>query len=184
MDNKKKRAKFVQRDEPYLTEGGNGLPQQEDEVLVKDDFVILTSREAKKKRPMPSHPASIPTSSAAPMPDVEEIIASEDELPEPIDESDIDDQDVPEEEKDFEEVEVTEEPAPAKPYTPVFAPGPSPTPRYRRGAHRSPAHEQVSGMPFLSQGLGGGESGAGGVLLLLAGLAVVGGIIYYLKRNS
>lgn len=180
---RKKRAKFVQRDEPFLTQEDDGQPRQEDEVMVKDDFVILTSREAKRKSPLPSRPDA-PASSAPPVPDAEEIIASEDELPEPIDESEISDMDVPEEEQDFEEVEVKEEAPAPKPYTPVFAPGPSPMPQYRRGAHRSPAHEQVSGMPFLSQGIEGGASGVGGIILLLAGLAAVGGIIYYLKRNS
>jgi hypothetical protein len=188
---KKKRAKMVERDEPYFTEGSNAqTPQQEDEVMVKDDFVILTPKEAKRKRPLPIHPAEVPTSESAPIPDEEEIIASEDELPEPIDESDIDDADVPDEEKDyeFEEVEEEQPQAPPTPRGPVLAPGSPPPPMYPRRHHQpyhSPASEQISGMPFLSQVSDeGGKSSVGGIILLLAGIAVVGGIIYYLKRNS
>lgn len=180
---KRKRVKLVNPDEPYFTENTNG-GGQEDEVMVKDGYVIMNPKEAKRKRPLPAAPMA-PTPVTAPVPSEEEIIASEDELPEAIEESDIPDMDVPDEEKEFEEVDVAvEEPQP-KPYKPVLAPGHAPRPTHRHGAYHSPASEQISGMPFLSQGtIAAEKGGVGGVLLLLAGIAIIGGIIYFLKRKS
>ena len=175
--------KLVNPDEPYFTENPNGGGQGDD-IMVTDDFVIMNPKESKRKRPLPTMPAA-PTSSIAPVPDEEEIIASEDELPEAIDESDIHDMDVPEEEKEYEEIEVEAKESP-KPYKPVLAPEPAPAPTHRHhGRRRSPTSEQVSGMPFLSQGtIEAEKGGVGGIILLLAGIAIIGGIIYFLKRKS
>lgn len=180
--NKKKRVKLVNPDEPYFTENPNG-GGQEDDIMVTDDFVIMNPREAKRKHALPAMPpASAP--SIAPLPNEEEIIASEDELPEAIDESDIHDTDVPEEEKEYEEIEVQAK-EPPRPYKPVLAPEPAPAPTHRYGRRRSPTSEQVSGMPFLSQGtIEAEKGGVGGIILLLAGIAIIGGIIYFLKRKS
>lgn len=105
---------------------------------------------------------------------------SEEELPPPVAEEDIPDEDVPEEERYPEAEEDNEE----QKEEPKLAP---PSPVRKDWRPYSPLSDQITGAPFLSQASPGagaqGQANPANFLLLLAGVVVIGAIIYFLKRR-
>jgi hypothetical protein len=174
----------IERDEPYLVEKRSKTKPES--IMSKPDFEFMTEDESQTKFAMKDRPT--PPPGPAPLPEQEDIVAYEDELPEEIDESEIYDMDVPEEEK----AAPPEEP---KPEIKRAAPAKRKEHREkrrevrrekRREARYSPVHEQFSGMPFLSQTSVNDDKTASitGILVAIGAIAVVGGLIYFLKRGS
>jgi hypothetical protein len=147
--------------------------------MSKPDFEFMTEDESQTKFAMKDRPT--PPPGPAPLPEQEDIVANEDELPEEIDEADIPDMDVPEEERP-----ALPEPKPEVKRAPVKRKEPRKERREGgRKARYSPVHEQFSGMPFLSQtSVDVEKTSVTGILIAIGTIAVIGGLIYFLKRGS
>jgi hypothetical protein len=166
----------IERDEPFLVEkkSKNG----HEEIMSKPDFELMTDDEAQTKSAM-REAAPIPVE-RSPLPYQEDVVAFEDDLPEEIDEADIPDMDVPEEEK----------PAPPEPKPRVKKAPVRHEPRKARReegrkVRRSPIHEQFSGMPFLSQtSVDVEKTNVTGIFIAIGAIAVIAGLIYFIKRGS
>lgn len=184
---KSKRKERFKDGESYLTKPAPpssipiepipGVEIREDEIEIMSDDEA--SRDSEEETTQEAAPAPIPA-------DVKEI--SEEELPDPIDEGDIPDEDVPEEERHPEQDAVER---PALPPAPALVPFSPPARKALRKTQfkrpRSPMSQQLTGGPTLSQAAPGTPTPSGpnpaNFLILLAGVAVIGVVIYFLKRR-
>lgn len=180
MNPRKRKSRITDPDEPYLISPPPpaSVPIEETPGFEfrNEEIEVMSSEEASRTtaEPQPEReeePAAIP--------DVYENEVSEDELPEPIDESVIPDEDVPEEEMQPEVVVDAEDEEKE-----IYKAPSSPVRRMLPRQSYSPLSEQYTTAPRLSgDGLAGGPmSDTTKILLLLGGVVVVGVAIYFLKK--